>query len=214
MNSLPRSVVTRRSFQPAAASSAATRRALPDLRRRGLAHRDIGPEETRDDVGRGVLPDLAFGVLQAADVEAIELHDLADRGGVDVWLGRERALGLRRRGIPRDERQALAARRDAVPPQDLVHGVGADALAAPGRLRQLRRDPPRAEPGMTQGERDHLLLAPGRGLVGHARRTALARSQDLQALGLDPWPPAVIGRVMEAELATGPAYPHLRGARE
>src|SRR2546427_2943839 len=82
------------------------------------------------------------------------------------------------------------------------------------RVGELRGDAPRSEPGLTERLRDDLLLEPRRDLVGHARRSALAWSQDHQPVAQHERPPVVIGRAVEAEFATRSAHADLFSARE
>src|SRR2546430_8669005 len=82
------------------------------------------------------------------------------------------------------------------------------------RVGELRGNAQRSEPGLTERLRDDLRLEPRRDLVGHARRSALAWSQDHQPVAQHERPPVVIGRAVEAELATRSAHPDLFSARE
>src|SRR3954452_24854211 len=140
-NSEPLSVVTSPSFQPAAASSAATRcNSSRVWRKRGLRSELCSwrPAERRGDVDGRVLPDRALGPAQAADVEAVELDLLARLGRVDVTLGRRQiGLALVRIAMPSDQRQALGAGVQAHAAQHAPHPVLADPDATPLLAGQL-----------------------------------------------------------------------------
>ena len=113
-----------------------------------------------------------------------------------------RGRGLVGGAVAGDQREALRARREAVPARAAPEAVGGDDDAAPARTAKLGGDPLRTKPGMTEREGDKPLLDEQRELVGHLRPTALARTQHLESVPVDLCFPAVVGRAVEAE---GPA---------
>src|SRR6266542_1780283 len=184
---------------------------------RGVERRDmqLGPGEAGAHIDRGVLPDPALRAAESADMKAVQLHQRArTRCHQMRRFAGHRPLRLGWRGVAGDERQTLAPRGDAVARQDLEHARARDDQAAPCRAAQLRGDTPWTQAGLAQGEGDDSLLEEGRELVGHARRTALTRPQDLQTVTLHEGSPAVIARAVIAELAAGPTNADVPGARE
>lgn len=61
---------------------------------------------------------------------------------------------------------------------------------------------------MAEGERDHRHLQPGRQLLGHPGRAALARTQDLEPMALDQWAPAVVPGAVVAKVPAGRLTPY------
>ena len=176
---------------------------------------DLGPGEGAGHVDGGVLPDPPLGAGEPADVEAIELDELPRHIGLQM-AGSEpwRRLRLRRGGIARHQREPQPAGAQAVTAEDVVDAARRDHQAAPHRLPQLGRDPPRAQAGVTQGEGDHPLLQLGRHLVGHPRPPSFPRAEHLQPLAQHLVAQPVVAGAVVAELAAGLAYPHLAGSSE
>ena len=129
----------------------------------------LGPKERRVGIGRGVLPDPALRAAEPADVKAVQLDQGSRVFGDDVPDRLEPALRLRGTGVPRDQRQPLAAGLQAVPAEHPGDPVVADAHPAPALLAQRVRDPPGAHARIAEGEGDDLLLEERRQLVGHPR---------------------------------------------
>src|SRR5437899_3452938 len=122
----------------------------------------LRPEESRDDVGRRVLPGFAFGPGEAADMETVELQHIAGPIGGDVALLGERPLRLGWRGVPGDQRPTLPSRLQPGPPQHVEDTAGAHLLAA--AAHDLRGDASRTQTGLTEGRGNDLLLKPARDL--------------------------------------------------
>ena len=153
------------------------------LRRRRVERcgRELGPDVRAREVDGRVLPDPPGGARESAHVEAVEADELARVVDLDVpWRLRRPTLGFGRGGIARDERQAGQPPGQAVPAQDPPHPVGGDDDAAPALRGEGGADPPGAEPGVTQGEREHALLGEQARLVGHPGRSALPRAEHLE----------------------------------
>ncbi len=176
---------------------------------------DLSPDVGAGDVDGGVLPDPALGACQAADVEAIELDQIARMVGFQVHgFGRARFLGTRRRGVAGDQGQAPQAGVESMPAQDFEDEVGRDRLPAPFCQPELGGHPPGPQPGVTQGECDDPGFQPWRHLVGHPRQPPLPWTQDLQAVADNHASPAVVGRAVVAVLPAGLADSHLGSSRE
>ena len=165
----------------------------------------LGPGVGGVAVDRGELPDRALGATEAADVEAVDPDQLAGPLDVDVRF----RLGLAWRfvggAVAGDEREPLGARVEPVSAQAAPDTVGRDDDPAPLLAAKLGGDPPRAETGVRDRERNDPLLHDRRQLVGHLRAPTLPRSQHLQPVPVDLRLPAVVGRAMDTEGATGMA---------
>jgi hypothetical protein len=134
-NSEPLSVETACSYQPAAASSAATRRTSA----RGVAGGgveggdvDLRSGEGAGDVDGGVLPDSPLGAGETTDMEAIELDELPGHAGLQM-AGSEpwRQLRLRRGGIARHQREPAPAGAQAVAAEDVVDAAQREITRPP-----------------------------------------------------------------------------------
>jgi len=102
------------------------------------------------------LPDPTTGAGQAADVEAIELHQLAGQVGLQMPLEWRRSTGrLGGRGVAGDQCQAATTGEEAMAMQHLEHAARRDHLATPHRQRQLRRHPPRPQARVPKAESHH-----------------------------------------------------------
>ena len=123
--------------------------------------------------------------------------------------------GLRRRGVARHQPQALGPGGKAVTPEHSVHPVRGEDDPSPLRTAELRGDPGRAEPGVTQGEGHHPLLDEGRGGVGHPGAAPFSRSEDLRAVQQElPTPPVVGGGMDPHGPARCPSVPQFLGEGE
>ena len=99
----------------------------------GVVRRDVqlGPGEGGGGIDRRVLPDHAFGAGEAADAEAVQLHELAGVVHGDVALGLGLTCQLRWGGVAGEQRKAQGPRTDAVAAQYAPDAVGGDPEAAP-----------------------------------------------------------------------------------
>lgn len=169
---------------------------------------DLGPDKRAGDIDRRVLPDPALGTAQAADVEAVELDQIAGQLSFEVALDRwERPLRLGRRRVAGNLRQPAQPSTQAMPAENSKDAARRDHH----RLleRELGSQPAQIQARICQSHRQDLLLLPGWDLVGHPRRPSLPRPEHLQALSLDPALPAVEPGAVVAESPTGLAYPVL-----
>jgi hypothetical protein len=166
---------------------------------RVLADHELRPGVGGSDVDRCELPDRALGALQAPDVEAIDPDQLTGPLHVDVALWLWGSGWLVGRCIARDQPQTLDASVQPVAAKNLPHPVRRDDDPAPLLPGELRGDPSRPEPGMSDRERHDPLLDHLRHLVRHLRPPALPRPEHLQAMSVDLALPVVVGGAVHPE---------------
>ena len=157
-------------------------------------------------VDGGVLPDGPLGAGKAADEEAAHLHQLAGARYLDVAHGLRRPGRLGRGGMAGHQGKALGPRAEAMAAQHPPDPVGREPDPYPLLAPQLGGDARRAVARVGKREGQHPLLDHRAGLVGHRRRPALAGAQQLQAVAIGHLLPAVEGRVMDPQGATGGAH--------
>ena len=90
-----------------------------------------------------------------------------------------------------------------MPAQTAPDPVRRDEQPAPAGTGKLGGDPARSQARVAKREGDDPLLDERRELVGHLRSPPLSRAQDLKPVALDLPFPAVVGRAMDTEAATG-----------
>src|SRR5579872_1459622 len=180
-----------------------------------LADLDATPDEGAGNVDGGVLPGSAPRPAQPADVEAVDLNQIAGLLNVEVQrFVLRRRLALRLGGVAGDQPEALDAGSQAVAAQNLEHAAGRDHDTTPHRHPKLGCDSAWTQAGMPQGEADDSLLNPGRQLIGHPGRPALSGPQQLEALLFHHRLPAVVPGAVIAELSTGSTDADLRSPGE
>ena len=87
-------------------------------------------------------------------------------------------------------------------------------MPSPHRLAQLCCQPPRTQSRAPQHHRQHLLLQPGRQLIGHPGTPPLPGHQGLQPVPLHQGLPAVVPGAVAAQLPAGPGNPNFAGPGE
>ena len=148
---------------------------------RGIARGVVegGPGVAGGDIKGGVLPGAPAGPGQLADMETVQLHQVARLRRLDVADGlRDPRPRLGRGLVARDQPQPLGARIEAGAAEDVPDAVRAASVPAPPRAPQLHRQPVRPPPGMGQGQRQDVLFQPGRRPSRRLRRAALPRGRN------------------------------------
>ncbi len=154
---------------------------------------------------------------QPTDIEAVHLHQLTGAGDVEValLLGLGELLRLGWRRGTGDEPETLGRGLEPVSLEHPVDPVGAELDCAPLLPSELGGDALGPLSGVSQRIGEDPLLDEHRGVVGHLRDAALARTQHLEPAAAHQLAPAVEGRRVDPQRPTGsPDASHLLGERK